>query len=73
MGLGLVVGTEFGDLASTQGELLAVLRTLRTEDLSPHLEVETYTWDVLPEKWRTDSKAVDIAREISFCAARLTG
>ena len=35
-------------------------------------ESVTYTWDVLPEAWRTGSKAADIAREIAFCAGRLT-
>jgi 3-dehydroquinate synthase len=29
-------------------------------------EVETYTWDVLPQNLRTGSKTADIAREICF-------
>jgi hypothetical protein len=36
-------------------------------------EVETYTWDVLPEELRTGSKSADIAREISFCVKELVG
>jgi sugar phosphate isomerase/epimerase len=65
--------SDLGEIGSTQADLEAVLAAFRGGESAPHLEVETYTWDVLPEKWRTDSKAVDIAREISFCAARLTG
>lgn len=62
-----------GELASTRSDLEAVLDALRTTDYSQHLEVETYTWDVLPVDLRTGSKATDIAREISFCAERLAG
>ena len=36
-------------------------------------EVETYTWDVLPQNLRTGSKTADIAREISFCVKELVG
>ena len=63
--------SDLGELSSTQADLVAVLAACRNGESAPHLEVETYTWDVLPEKWRTASKAADIAREISFCAARL--
>lgn len=62
-----------GDLGSTQEDLLAVLDGLREEAFSPHLEVETYTWDVLPEDLRKGSKAADIAAEIAFVRARLSG
>jgi hypothetical protein len=57
---------DLGQLASTQDALLATLRALKTEPLSPHLEVETYTWDVLPNELKTASKADDIARELAF-------
>jgi sugar phosphate isomerase/epimerase len=65
--------SDLGEVGSTQADLEAVLAAFRNGESAPHLEVETYTWDVLPEKWRTGSKAADIAREISFCAARLVG
>jgi hypothetical protein len=58
--------SDLGDLASTQDALLTTLRALRTDHLSPHLEVETYTWDVLPDELKTGSKANDIARELAF-------
>jgi hypothetical protein len=61
-----------GELGSTQDALLSTLRALRTEALSPHLEVETYTWDVLPDHLKTGSKADDIARELAFVLQELT-
>ncbi len=63
---------ELGEIGSTSADLEAVLAAMRRTHFSSHLEVETYTWDVLPEAWRTGSKAADIAREIAFCAGRLT-
>lgn len=62
---------DLGDLASTQDALLATLDALKADALSPHLEVETYTWDVLPEALKTASKADDIARELAFVVEEL--
>jgi hypothetical protein len=62
---------DLGEIGSTRADLESVLAALRDKPLSPHLEVETYTWDVLPEHLRTGSKAADIAREISFCLKEL--
>ncbi|HZB39296.1 MAG TPA: metabolite traffic protein EboE [Beijerinckiaceae bacterium] len=62
---------DLGPLGSTQGALIATLRALRTAPLSPHLEVETYTWDVLPEELKTGFKADDVARELSFVLEEL--
>jgi hypothetical protein len=64
---------DLGVLQSTRADLLATLAALRQRHRSSHLEVETYTWDVLPESLRTGSKASDIAREIAFCAKELVG
>jgi hypothetical protein len=38
----------FQGLATTQGETRAVLRLLREQKFTRHLEIETYTWDFLP-------------------------
>jgi hypothetical protein len=57
---------DLGEIGSTQQDLRAVLAALRREELTPHLEVETYTWDVLPERLKTNSKSADIARELNF-------
>jgi len=64
---------DLGTLQSTRADLVATLTALRQRHRSSHLEVETYTWDVLPEDLRTGSKAADIAREIAFCARELVG
>lgn len=42
----------FGDLASTREETRSVLRLLRAQKFSPHLEIETYTWEWLPPELR---------------------
>lgn len=51
-------------LASTDAELRAVLASLGATDPLPHLEVETYTWDVLPPACRAGTKAASIACEL---------
>ena len=56
-----------------RADLVSTLAAFRRKTRSSHLEVETYTWDVLPENLRTGSKAADIAREISFCVKELVG
>jgi sugar phosphate isomerase/epimerase len=65
--------SDLGKIGSTRADLEAVLAALRQKSRSSHLEVETYTWDVLPDQLRTGSKAADIAREISFCVKELAG
>ena len=39
---------EYGALTATQSDIQEVLDILREEPLTQHLEVETYTWEVLP-------------------------
>jgi sugar phosphate isomerase/epimerase len=65
--------SDLGEIGSTRADLVATLAALRKKARSSHLEVETYTWDVLPDNLRTGSKAADIAREISFCIKELVG
>ena len=38
-----------GLFASTQPEIVKTLALLREKGFTRHLEIETYTWDVLPE------------------------
>ena len=64
---------DLGEISSTRSDLVATLTALRQRTRSSHLEVETYTWDVLPDKLRTGSKSADIAREIAFCQQELVG
>ena len=64
---------DLGEISSTRSDLVATLAALRRRTRSSHLEVETYTWDVLPDNVRTGSKSADIAREIAFCRQELVG
>lgn len=43
---------KYGKLQSTQGDISQVLDLLRQKHYSNHLEIETYTWEVLPEDLR---------------------
>jgi hypothetical protein len=65
--------SDLGEISSTRNDLVATLAALRQRTRSSHLEVETYTWDVLPDNVRTGSKSADIAREIAFCRQELVG
>jgi len=58
---------------STQGYLEELLGVLRTSPHSKHLEVETYTWDVLPEEFRREDIVDAIARELRWVEARMQG
>ncbi len=44
----------YGTFASTQDDLRSVLALLRERRFTSHLEIETYTWDVLPGALKTD-------------------
>lgn len=56
---------KYGKLESTQEDILKVLEYLKKEKITDHLEVETYTWEVLPEDIRL--KIVDsIVRELKW-------
>ena len=55
----------YATFGSTQEELRRVLSLARERRLSPHLEIETYTWDVLPPGLKTDL-AESIGREYAW-------
>lgn len=44
----------FGQLSSTQDDILPALERLLRDGSSRHLEIETYTWEVLPEGLKAD-------------------
>ena len=55
----------YAALRSTQPELKRVLELVQARGATSHLEIETYTWDVLPPELR--SELVDsIAREYEW-------
>ncbi|WP_170937383.1 MULTISPECIES: metabolite traffic protein EboE [Rhodomicrobium] len=58
-------------LATTQDFLMHILALHREEAIAPHLEVETYTWDVLPPALRSLPLDQAIARELQWVMARL--
>ncbi len=60
-----------GQFATTQPTLLDMLARQRRDGISPHLEVETYTWDVLPPELRTGGLDAAISRELAWVQDRL--
>lgn len=64
-----------GELETTQPDLVALLGWLRQAPVSalrvPCLEVETYTWDVLPAEHRTVDVCTAIARELTWVRSQL--
>ena len=63
--------SSYGALQSTQQPLAELLATCRTRALTPHLEVETYTWGVLPGQMRDIDVGSDIARELTWVRSQL--
>jgi sugar phosphate isomerase/epimerase len=62
---------ELGPFRGTQGYVGEFLDLLREEPVAPHLEVETYTWDVLPEAYRRESIVDAVAGELRWVLERL--
>lgn len=65
-----IFSDDYGALQSTQGDIVETLRLWREKPFCQHLEVETYTWDVLPERHHlslTDS----IVRELTWTLRQL--
>ena len=58
-------------LASTRPSLERLLALQRTEPIARHLEVETYTFDVLPEELRASGVDEAVARELLWARERL--
>ncbi len=56
---------------TTQAFLKDILALHRAQPISRHLEVETYTWNVLPEEYRKLDLSSAIAREINWVKAEL--
>jgi sugar phosphate isomerase/epimerase len=59
------------DFSTTQAFLGEILARHRREPISAHLEVETYTWDVLPERYRQVEVASAVARELAWVIEQL--
>jgi len=63
---------ELAAFGTTQAVLGELLDAHARSPLSTHLEVETYTWDVLPAALRDVPVATAIARELGWVRDRLT-
>ncbi len=61
---------KFGALSSTQDHILKTLGFLKQQAITEHLEIETYTWDVLPADLKEDLTQ-SIIREINWLKERL--
>ena len=57
--------------STTQSSLAQVLQLQKISGFCRHLEVETYTWDVLPENYRNQAVSQAIAKELSWVGERL--
>ncbi|MEE9381972.1 MAG: metabolite traffic protein EboE [Nannocystaceae bacterium] len=55
-----------GAFETTRFELETVLPLLAREPICGHLEVETYSWNMLPSHLRADTLVNDIARELEW-------
>lgn len=62
---------DMGTFGTTQDFLAEILAIHAQGPISSHLEVETYTWDVLPQELRTVSIDAAIARELNWVRDRL--
>jgi hypothetical protein len=64
--------TELAHGRTTAPHLLGLLDILaRQPDLWSHLEMETYTWEVLPEELRAGSVVEQLVREYDWCLGQL--
>ncbi|MEZ4700595.1 MAG: metabolite traffic protein EboE [Rhodothermales bacterium] len=61
----------FGPLASTRDNIAPTLDFVAARQLCDHLEVETYTWEVLPAELKVDLGA-SIQRELAWTLGAIT-
>jgi hypothetical protein len=57
--------SDYGKISSTQSDILEVLKYIKKKKVCNHLEVETYTWEVLPEGINLDLES-SICRELQW-------
>lgn len=63
---------EYDGFAGTQDETAAVLKAACETGFTTHLEIETYTWEVLPAGLKMDLQA-SIQREYAWVLAQIPG
>ena len=62
---------DFGLLQSTQDDICKVLDIQKNNLITPHLEVETYTWEVLPDALKLPLQK-SISRELKWVSDHLS-
>ncbi|WP_299554051.1 metabolite traffic protein EboE [Seonamhaeicola sp.] len=63
--------SDFQVLESTQDEIIDALKLWKDNPYSQHLEVETYTWSILPEYLQTDITS-SVIRELEWLTNQLS-
>lgn len=63
---------EMENFGTTQDFLKDILALHRSQPVTEQLEVETYTWDVLPESYRNVGVSAAIARELNWVKDQLS-
>ncbi|MDQ2666456.1 MAG: metabolite traffic protein EboE [Gemmatimonadota bacterium] len=66
-----VFRTQYGRFEGTQPYVADLLRLVRERSACQQFEVETYTWDVLPEEFRHEGIVSAISRELEWTATQL--
>jgi sugar phosphate isomerase/epimerase len=64
---------EIGPMRTTRDAIQESLEVHRAQPLSAQLEIETYTWDVLPEELKTGDIVEYVCREIEWVRSVLEG
>jgi hypothetical protein len=64
---------DLGAFRSTRFAIADALRVHREQPLSPQLEVETYTWDMLPDEIKTGDIVDYVCRELEWVRDQLVG
>ncbi len=63
---------DLGEFHTTQPFIREIMAHHRREPVSQHLEVETYTWDVLPERYREADVVKAVSRELAWAKEQAT-
>jgi hypothetical protein len=62
---------DLGGFRSTRDDIADALRVHKGRPLSPQLEIETYTWDMLPDELKTGDIVEYVCREIEWVRGEL--
>ncbi|HLV00945.1 MAG TPA: xylose isomerase, partial [Acidobacteriota bacterium] len=63
--------SETDEWGTTQNQVIDILESLQHKPRCRHLEVETYTWNVLPPELQTEDRVSDITRELEWVIGQM--